>query len=313
MLTKRRHDEPQLTLSLNSIAWSRRFLPRSFYFLSLSVIVLLSINIFLSRLNNETDFDDLQTALCDEQCQQFKLKLFNISVPTLCVIVRVYDRQLQDLPVLALSLYRSGIQPIRLFIVNTDIRTNLETLNQTIFHIQQFTGNHEFITWLSFSRIPYLNQYGYGVTDQALEYLYQQYDRNSSTCHYLLVTNGDNIYSHNLGKHIIPHMKMNVDMISWAFTSHHKREYRKIKTHKNKQRNPRTLDDGTEKCNPAILRLGEIDLGATVYRFSLLHKHKFYYKGTHGYRIDSDGRFLEKVLPFANDSVVLGQTLFMHQ
>jgi hypothetical protein len=236
------------------------------------------------------------------------------SLPTLCVVTRIYYAQISYLPVFALALYHTHPHNIRIYVVNTDNRTDLPQLEQTIQFINQLVLRTDFVILLNFGEPSTDKDYGYEMTDRALAYLYQQYAKSSSICQYVTFTNADNFYSRNFVKKILPHMKAGKDIIAWGFISHyHWPQYQehidpKIKTV------PKIVDDGTEKCIPTILRIGYIDLGAVAYRLSFLQEHNLYFlrpRWTDIYR--SDGHFTEEAAKRTNASILLRQTLFVHQ
>ena len=237
-----------------------------------------------------------------------------VSSPSLCVLTRVYGPQIEYFPVFALSLRHGGFDDIRIYVANTDARTDLQHLLRTIHFINDLLLDKDFVTLLDLGPLPNVNQFGYGVTDQALRYLYAQHDANASLCHYLMVTNGDNLYTRNFGKQILPHMKAGKDLIAWSFVSHHYKGHLREMIDAKNNHVPKIIDDGTEKCASAILRIGEIDLGAAAYRFAFLHQHKLYYRvGDRPYAMGSDGQFVDQAVKLTNKSTVLRQTLFIHQ
>ena len=234
--------------------------------------------------------------------------------PSLCVLTRIYGPQIEYFPVFALSLRHGGFDDIRIYVVNTDARTDVQHLLRAIHSINDLVPGKDFITLLDLGPLPKVNQFGYGVTDQALRYLYAQHDANASMCHYLMVTNGDNLYTKNFGKQILPHMKAGKDLIAWGFVSHHYKEHLKEMIDAKNNHVPNIIDDGTEKCTSVALRIGEIDLGATAYRFVFLHQHKLYYRvDNRPYAMGSDGQFVDQAVKLMNTSTVLRHTLFIHQ
>jgi hypothetical protein len=232
------------------------------------------------------------------------------SLPTLCVVTRIYHAQIPYFPILALALYHTNFHNIRIYVVNTDSRTDLAQLQQKIQFINQLVLRTDFVILLDLGNVSTNRDYGYGMTDRALDYLYQQHTNSSSICQYVTFTNADNFYSRNFVKKILPHMKAGKDIIAWGFVSHH----RKPEYQKTKKTVPQVVDDATEKCAPASLIKGYIDLGAVAYRLSFLKKHNLYFLRPHQTDIfRSDGRFTEMAAKRTNASVLLGQTLFVHQ
>ncbi len=237
------------------------------------------------------------------------------TVPTLCVVTRIYYAQIPYFPVFALALYHTNFHNIRIYLVNTDNRTDdLPQLNRTIQFINQLVLRTDFVILLDLGKLPSQTDFGYGMTDRALTYLYQQHTNSSSMCQYVTFTNADNLYSRNFVKKILPHMKAGKDIIGWDFVSHyHWPRYQqhidpKIKTV------PEIIDDGTEKCLSVALKMTYVDLGAIAYRLSFLQEQNLYFwrKGS-GYSFGSDGYFVEEAAKRTNASILLRQTLFVHQ
>lgn len=255
-----------------------------------------------------------KTEISDEKFQNPIFNPLKLEEPNFCVLVRVYGKQLSYFPLFALSLRLSGFNNIKIFAVNTDDHTDIVRLRKTVKFINDFVSETDFVKLLDLGPIPFMNQYGYGVTDQGLQYLYEQYERNSTICQYLLVTNGDNLYTKNFGKHVLRHMFNKVDIISWAFVSHHFKPGLRWKINQAANFAPVRIDDGTEKCSVPVFQKGVIDLGATAYRFEMLYRHKLFYRvGNRPFVMASDGEFIERVVRLTNNTVALGQTLFIHQ
>jgi hypothetical protein len=236
------------------------------------------------------------------------------TLPTLCIITRIYWAQISYFPVLAFGLYHSGLHNIRIYVTNTDNRTDIRKLEQTIKFINELVLRQDFVTLLDLGEPPIANDFGYGMTDRALNYVYKQHVNSSSICQYLTVTNADNFYSRNFGKKILPHMKAGKDIIGWGFVSHHFKPHYKESIDDKKITVPQVVDDGTEKCTPVELRAGYADLGAVAYRVSFLQEHNLYFKRSGGsYSFSSDGYFVEQAAGRTRASIILKQTLLVHQ
>ncbi|CAF1496539.1 unnamed protein product, partial [Adineta steineri] len=143
----------------------------------------------------------------------------NSSTPTLCIITRIYGPQVSYFPVLALALLHTGLDNIRIYVTNTDSRTDIRQLKQTINFLNKLVSRRDYITFLDLGVLPPKDEFGYIMTDRALSYLYNQTNNSSSSCQYVVVTNGDNFYSQIFGTRILPHMKDGKDMIAWGFVS----------------------------------------------------------------------------------------------
>ena len=229
-------------------------------------------------------------------------------------MTRVYGPQIQYISVFALSLRYSGLDNIRIYVVNTDKRTDIQLFNSTIDFINNFVFQKDYITLLDLGTPPVVTDYGYGMTDRALSHLYEQYTEYSSLCQYLMVTNGDNLYSRNFGKKIVQHMKAKMDIIAWGFVSHHFKPHQQETIDEKKNVVPKIADDGTQKCIPVQLQSEMIDLGAAAYRFGFLYQHRLLFAQPGSpYASASDGTFVEKLAKLTNASVLLRQTLLMHQ
>ena len=180
--------------------------------------------------------------------------------------------------------------------------------------INQLVLRTDYVTLLDLGTPSSEKDFGYGMTDRALSYLYQQHANSPSTCQYVTFTNADNFYSRNFAKKLLPHMKAGNDLIAWGFVSHHPKPQYQETIDPAKKTVPKIVDDGTEKCTPAILMRGYIDLGAVAYRLSFLWKHNLYFLRPHWTDIyRSDGYFIQDAAERTNTSVLLRQTLFVHQ
>ncbi len=239
---------------------------------------------------------------------------FDRSLPTLCVVTRIYYAQIPYFPVFALALYHTNLHNIRIYLVNTGNRTNIQQLEQTIQFINQLVLRTDFVILLDLGKPTSDKDFGYGMTDRALTYLYQQHANSSSICQYVTFTNADNFYSRNFARKILPHMKAGKDIIGWGFVSHHYKPHYQEHIDSNRKTVPEIIDDGTEKCTPVELKAGFADLGAVAYRLSFLQEQNLYFwHAGGGYSFGSDGDFVKEAAKRTNTSVILKQTLFVHQ
>jgi hypothetical protein len=219
------------------------------------------------------------------------------------------------LPVLALSLYHAGLENDRIFIINTDNRTDIQLLSQTISYINNLVSRMNYVTLIDLGVHSAKNDYGYDMTDRALSYLYNNHVQPAvSICQYVTFTNGDNFYSQSFGKKVLPHMKAGRDIIAWGFISHHSwPALKEVIDYKNLTV-PRISDDGSNKCINIALRVKEADLGAVAYRLAFLKEHQLYFCSPDGTcSFVADGLFIEKAAKLTSASVLLRQTLFAHQ
>lgn len=238
----------------------------------------------------------------------------NSSSPSLCVVTRIYGGQIEYFPVFAFALYQSGFDNIRLYLVNTDNRTDMQLLHTKINYINQLVFRKDYIVLLDLGLLLVAGDFGYGMTDRALAHLYEQHTRYSTLCEYIMITNGDNLYARSLGAKILPHMKTKNDIIAWSFVSHHYWGSLQEVVDNTKSMVPKVVDDGTSKCITVKLQTAAIDLGAAVYRFEFLNKYKLLFRESgHSYKFTTDGNFVEKAARLTNASVILKQVLLHHQ
>jgi hypothetical protein len=204
-----------------------------------------------------------------------------------------------------------------MLVVNIGTQSNKKLINQTVNIINRLVGRTHYATLMNLGIPSMKNDFGFELTDRLLTQLYDQYLQSTSTCEYVILTNGDNFYSRRLGEKILPHIKAKKDIIAWGFVSHYYwRDLRESTNNENKKQPiPQILDDGTYKCITAVLRVGGADLGAVAYRLGFLWKHKLHFRRRPGeaYEIISDGKFLEAAARLTNSTVLLRQTLYMHQ
>lgn len=231
----------------------------------------------------------------------------------LCVLIRVHRAHLSYLPVIAFALSHSGFDKIQLYVINIDKNMNSLLLSRVIDSINAIESHTNFIVILHLGRAQG-GDFGFAMTDRALSYLYDQHNRSSSSCQYIILTNGDNLYSRHLGPNIIPHMASQTDIIAWDFVSRYYRpDLIKSDTTMN-QTSPRIFDKGTSKCMAVALDIGAVDLGAVAYRLEFLKRHRLHMHYDNGtYDAVSDGFFARKAASLANSSTILRQTLFFHQ
>ncbi|CAF1996672.1 unnamed protein product [Rotaria magnacalcarata] len=284
------------------------------------MISLLCVGVILYFLTSNATFSSRKCEQARENIyrnllyvEKQRLNLLDSESLTLCVIVRIYGPQVSYLPVLALGFLHAGFDNVRIYVINTDRSTDSQLLFQTIDLINKIVLRTNYITFLGLGE-PLDNDYGYTLTDRALDYLYDQYKRSPSICHYLIVTNGDNLYSRYLGNKTLPHMRAKKDIIVWDFVSRYHRPYLIQAQEERLQKPYRIFDDGTAKCVAVSLQRGGVDLGAAAYRLAFLYQYKLRFSFSNGtYHVESDGFFMDKASLLTNMSVIVRQTLFIHQ
>ncbi|CAF1255543.1 unnamed protein product [Adineta steineri] len=304
---------------LNSLQNQKELILKHWNYISSSLIFILGFCLISFHLNNHNQNEKLFKYFnnTNDWSNLFHYSYnYNVSssTPTLCIITRIYGPQISYFPIFALAFLHTGLDNIRIYVVNTDRRTDIRQLKQTINFLNKFVSRRDYITLLELGVPPLKNEYGYVMTDRALSYLYNQTNNLSSSCQYIVVTNGDNFYSQIFGKRILPHMKDGKDIIAWDFVSHHsKPQYREI-IFQTKHAAPQIIDDGTGKCTPVALKAGSADLGAIAYRLEFLKERNLYFKRSDGsYSSNTDGYFIEQAALRTPASVILKQTLFFHQ
>ena len=72
----------------------------------------------------------------------------NSTLPILCILVRIYWAQLSYFPLLALGLYHNGLHNIRIYVTNTDNRTDIDQLKQTIAFVNRLVLHDDFVRFL---------------------------------------------------------------------------------------------------------------------------------------------------------------------
>jgi hypothetical protein len=121
------------------------------------------------------------------------------SGPTLCVIVRTFQKQYDYLTITLLSLSYNLQSNLRIYIVLTDDTSSVEDAHAISIIVNNLIGENIVSILPITSHDAYLirndneTDFGYGHTDAALNYL----SKNGTTeqCHYFLITNGDNLYT----------------------------------------------------------------------------------------------------------------------
>jgi hypothetical protein len=232
---------------------------------------------------------------------------------SLCGLIRVHSGQLSYLPVLALALSHTGFGRMHLYVISIDTSIDNQLLLRTIDMINTIVRRVDYITLLDVGTSDE-NDYGFTLTDRALTYLYHQYEHSPSTCQYVILTNGDNFYSRELGKNVLPHMYAKKDIIAWNFVSrYYWPDSIKVSEVKN-QTTPKIVDTGKAKCIPVSMRVGHADLGTVAYRVAFLKQHGLHIHYPNGtYDAWSDGFFVQIAASLTNASVILRQTLYVHQ
>ncbi|CAF1375991.1 unnamed protein product, partial [Adineta steineri] len=197
----------------------------------------------------------------------------------ICFIARVYDQTIGYLLVLALGLHHTGLDNIHILILNTDRRTNMKRLMETIKLINELALRSDYAILVDVGMPSAKNDYGFGVTDRILAYLYKQNRRSPLTCEYVVLTNADNFYSQSFGMKILPHINAKKDIIGWGFISRYYWPQSTSHINNKKQSIPQVVDDGTQRCMKVAFVTGAVDLGAVAYRLEFLRQYNLYFRG----------------------------------
>ncbi|CAF3480343.1 unnamed protein product [Rotaria socialis] len=231
----------------------------------------------------------------------------------LCVLVRIYGPQVPYLTAFALGFLHNSFDYLRMYVINTHPSTDNQLLSRTIDAINRIALRANYITLLNLGK-PLDNDYGYTLTDHALTYLYNQYERYPSMCQYIIITNGDNLYSRHLGSKILPLMKAKKDIIAWDFVTRYPQPYLIELMNGGKPFNYEVSDDGTAKHMEVSLETGFVDLGAVAYRLSFLSHYRLNFSySNRAYIPESDGLFVEMASRLTNNTVLVRQILYIHQ
>ena len=122
------------------------------------------------------------------------------------------------------------------------------------------------------------------------------------------------MYSRHLSAAILPHMHNQMDIIAWDFVSYYYHPHLIQREEMKTVSSTKIFDDGTSKCRSVKLKTAEVDLGAVAYKLKFLKRyglHFHYLNKT--YSSQSDGFFAERAASLTKNSIILRQTLFIHQ
>lgn len=177
------------------------------------------------------------------------------------------------------------------------------------------------IMWNSFYNIPHFasrlsvrsdllsrysgpkQDYGYALTDAALDQVFE--DRLQAPT-YLIITNGDNLYTSNLFEKLEPHLSNGTELIGFDFVSHY--------SWPNLLESGRDVfDDGTMKRIPQQLQYLAFDLGSGVFHKNLFVRDRLRFMQPEGYTFETDARFVETARRMAQSQAILRQVLLVHQ
>lgn len=238
--------------------------------------------------------------------------------PHYCMIVRTYAKQRSQLWSLLSSLHATKYEPLSIFLLDTDTNeipwpefSNMTQITESIF-------GRKFVFPLPFKNanfeaqiFPLLhrNDYGYILTDMALEYL-----MSNSTCDYITVTNGDNWYHPKLISTLLPYMRDGLDVIAFHAISHY--DWGKDAAHV-------VVRPGKDTELLTQFKVAEIDLGCALFRMRTLKATGLLFaldklrKDPSGRFVDdwsmADGKFFEEFTAYDFQELILNRILFFHQ
>ena len=173
----------------------------------------------------------------------------------LCVLIRAAPAQ--PIEALLWSLYSQprAAADLRSFVINTDPRQqgcNELHVRTNAFSRRRFRTVDQEVAFLPLGGSAYnKTMYAYDATDEALDAIVAA----QAQCEYLLVTNGDNLYSAYLMDAITPLMDKRAPLIAWDFVSHHLR------------------DDAANTHISVAIHEKFIDLGSFAARFEFYNKY----------------------------------------
>ena len=176
--------------------------------------------------------------------------------PHLCVLIRAVPSQAIEALLWSLYSQQNTAGDVRAFVINTDplqqgtsdLRTRTEAFSR-----RKFRAINQNVSYLPLANSRYdKSLYAYDATDDALDAI----SKADTGCEYMLVTNGDNLYSAYLLDAIAPLMAQHVPLIAWDFVSHH-------------------LRNNTANTYISVaIREKFIDLGSYATRFDFYQKYR---------------------------------------
>ncbi|KAI5480460.1 cytochrome P450 [Pseudohyphozyma bogoriensis] len=218
-------------------------------------------------------FDKMQSAM---RAAPALTREHNIKEPV-CVIARTYGAQIHYLPIFLLALWNAGFDDVRVFLLNTDASMSTKHLRKAANFANQLTGRADYATFLDWP-ITTTGDYGYALTDKALLHMYDHPELN---CEYLMITNGDNVYSQSTGTLMRQGFDMKADLMGFDFISHHHWSDPVVE-HEGDADKRTSVKPGTSILIDVQFKIAGIDLGAAVFKTSLLREHGLTFENTGG-------------------------------
>jgi len=250
----------------------------------------------------------------------------------ICIIARTYSGHTAgQLLSFSSSVLRAAKQHrVRVFFAVTDM-SKFRVLPSIVASMNRILGRHFlYVSPRSLERalmrIPVTqfnisaeNDYGFIVTDLVMEDLLAE-----PGCEYVLVTNGDNLYTPSFFTRALAGLDTGVDAVATHFVSRYNYTADVIAYQRDHLQGCGPQTPGPAHEFVPLFREACLDLGASLFRKSLLqrtgarfilndlrHKdRKDYITTRHGYR---DGLFFETLVNASATTRILSDVLFVHQ
>lgn len=200
------------------------------------------------------------------------------STDNVCVVVRTWHAQFAFLPAFLAAF--AGSVPAKVLFLPTDPRSDVGVLERIVKRAAgESFGCHDAADVIRVAPgivegirrslgIPHSEpDFAYGYTDSALDYLFgEDNSKNLKGCNWLLVTNGDDLYSTAFLDQLQPLFQAN-ELIAWDFVSHY---YDRDKV----ESDPRVKGSGKFFARRTEMKRKEIDLGAMLVNVPFFLRQK---------------------------------------
>lgn len=211
-----------------------------------------------------------------------------------CMLVRTFAGQLAFLPTFLANLAHGSV-PLKILLLPTDATTPRLELQRIVNSTLNYLGCPNLAKVLDIPQSAALSlrqkyvapaaatggcrsdnptvepcsDAGYAYTDAALDVLFgSDNSRNGENCDYLILTNGDNLYSTSFLSHLLPWMYNGehgpADVITWDFTTRYSNDQWTQPT------DPDVTGVGPNFVIYSELKTDKIDLGAAMFRTAYL-------------------------------------------
>ncbi len=234
---------------------------------------------------------------------------FDSKLPNVTAIVRTYSKDGAQIVVLLQSLLVSALGHVNLNILVINVDSNSrEAVTRAVAVVNGLGARPAVrlaLEWSFCERpVPSSNfMYGYDATDAALATVLRETTGQPDQGGWLLVTNGDNVYSRFFFSAVKELMHGPAQVISTRFTTNHHRE---VPGHGN-QRN---------SVLPATYVNSQIDLGSFVTRMSRIRQFGSHFVVGASDRkqlFSADWKFLESLQLEGDEFANIPRVLFSHQ